>query len=79
MTKDNSGVVTFEYGTVDTAVVGLVLGVPATTRRSGRRTAGTFTPDGSGLITIVVSKDKIGNVRAGDIWAISRCEPTRWS
>lgn len=66
MTKDNSGVVTFEYGTVDTAVVGLVLGVPET-RPVGPPDAGTFTPDGTGLITIVVSKDKIGNVRTGDL------------
>ncbi len=66
MTKDASGVVTYEYGTVDTGVVGLVLGVPET-RPVGPPDAGSFVPDGSGLITIVVSKDKIGNVRPGDL------------
>lgn len=66
MTKTDSGAVTFEYGTVDTAVVGLVLGVPQT-RPVGPPDAGTFTPDTNGLITIVVSKDKVGNVRTGDL------------
>ena len=65
MTKDASGVVTYDYGTVSTAVVGLVLGLP-TTNRLGDADAGSgFTPEG--LITLVLSKDKIGNARTGDL------------
>jgi hypothetical protein len=64
MTKDANGVITYEYGTVDTGVVGLVLGVPET-RPIGTPDFGGFTPDG--LITIVVSKDKVGNVKTGDL------------
>ena len=55
---------TFEYGTVDTGVVGLVLGVPET-RPIGTPDFGGFTPEG--LITIVVSKDKVGNIKTGDL------------
>lgn len=64
MTKDASGGVSFEYGTVATQVVGLVLGVPTTTKL-GDPDEASFTPDG--LITIAVSRDKIGNVRIGDL------------
>ncbi|MDQ6765514.1 MAG: hypothetical protein M3Z22_05370, partial [Verrucomicrobiota bacterium] len=65
MTKDTmTGAITYDYGTVSTATVGLVLGVPSTTR-IGDPDSGSFTTDG--LITIVVSKDKIGNVRTGDL------------
>lgn len=64
MTKDATGVITYDYGTVLTTTVGLVLGVPTTTR-VGNPDAGSFTTDG--LITIAVSKDKIGNVRTGDL------------
>jgi hypothetical protein len=64
MTKDNMGVVTFDYGTVATSVVGLVLGVPTTTR-VGSPDAGSFTTNG--LITIVVSRNKVGNPQAGDL------------
>ncbi|HXI25898.1 MAG TPA: Calx-beta domain-containing protein [Pyrinomonadaceae bacterium] len=64
MTKDQNNVVTFDYGTVETQVVGLVLGVP-TTHRLGAPDAATF--DASGLITVVVSRDKVGNPQAGDL------------
>lgn len=64
MTKDAGGVVTYEYGTVATAVVGLVLGVPSTTAL-GVPDAGSFTTDG--LITIAVSHDKVGNPQPGDL------------
>ena len=64
MTKDATGNVTFEYGTVETAVVGLVVGRPRT-RRIGDADAGNFTP--GGMITIVMSKDKIGRLRRGDL------------
>jgi len=64
MTKDNAGNVTYEYGTVATAVIGLVVGDPRTTML-GAADAGSFTP--AGLITIVVSKDKVGHVKTGDL------------
>jgi hypothetical protein len=64
MTKDAAGAVTFEYGTVETAVVGLVLGVPTTTKL-GDADSGSFTPDG--LITIGISPDKVGNPQKGDL------------
>jgi hypothetical protein len=64
MTKDQAGAVTFEYGTVATAVVGLVLGVPTTTK-VGTPDDGSFTTDG--VITIVVSRDKVGNPQTGDL------------
>lgn len=64
MTKDAAGAVTFEYGTVETAVVGLVLGVPTTTKL-GNADSGSFTP--GGLITIVLSPNKVGNPKKGDL------------
>lgn len=65
MTNDSTnGGITYEYGTVATATVGLVLGVPSTTKL-GTPDSGSYDP--SGLITIAVSKDKIGNVQIGDI------------
>ncbi|HEV2841826.1 MAG TPA: hypothetical protein VGW39_10905 [Chthoniobacterales bacterium] len=63
-TKDASGVVSYEYGTVATTVVGLVVGVPTTTR-VGDADFGSFTPEG--LITIVVSKDKVARPQRGDL------------
>ena len=68
MTKDASGTVTFDYGTVATATVGLVLGVPSTTR-VGNPDSGTFVASGAnnGLITIVVSRDKVGGPQPGDL------------
>ena len=64
MTKDASGNVTFDYGTVQTDVVGLVVGRPRT-RRAGTPDRGDFTPQG--LITIVVSPDKVGEPKRGDL------------
>ena len=64
MTKDASGVLTYEYGTVATATVGLVLGVPSTTK-VGTPDSGSFTP--AGLITIAIAKDKVGNPQPGDL------------
>ncbi len=64
MTSDASGAITYEYGTVATQVVGLVLGVPTSTPL-GAPDSGSFTP--AGLISIAVSKDKIGNPRTGDL------------
>ncbi|MBA3763133.1 MAG: hypothetical protein H0X04_07290 [Chthoniobacterales bacterium] len=53
----------FDYGTVKTGVVGLVVGLPET-QPQGTPDAGSFS---NGLITIAVSKDKIGNVTTGDL------------
>lgn len=64
MTNDSSGAITYEYGTVATQVVGLVLGVQSTTK-VGNADAGSFTPDG--VITIAVSRNKVGNPQAGDV------------
>ncbi|MEY2549000.1 MAG: hypothetical protein QOD64_1582 [Verrucomicrobiota bacterium] len=64
MTKDAAGNITFDYGTVATSTVGLVLGVQTTTRL-GTPDFGGFTP--SGLITIAVARNKVGNPQVGDL------------
>jgi hypothetical protein len=64
MNIDSNSVVSFEYGTVKTTTTGLVLGTP-NTRKVGTPDSGTFTT--SGLITIILSKDKVGNPRKGDL------------
>jgi hypothetical protein len=64
MTSDSGGATSFEYGTVATPVVGLVLGDPQTTK-VGAPDAGSFTP--AGQITIAISRDKIGNPQTGDL------------
>ena len=64
MSSDSGGATSFEYGTVATPVIGLVLGDPQTTK-VGVPNAGSFTP--AGLITIAISRDKIGNPQTGDL------------
>jgi hypothetical protein len=64
MTSDAAGAITFEYGFINTPVVGLVLGDPQTTA-VGTPDAGSFTP--AGQITIAVSRNKIGNPQTGDL------------
>jgi hypothetical protein len=64
MSTDDSSNVTFEYGTAQVQVVGLVLGVPVTTT-VGAPDAASYKPDGT--IAITVSVDKVGSPRAGDI------------
>jgi hypothetical protein len=64
MTSDNTGAVSFEYGFVDTPVVGLAVGDPQTTKL-GDVDASSFTP--AGLITIAIARDKIGNPQTGDL------------
>ena len=64
MTTDGNSNATFEYGTARVQVVGLVLGVPSTTRVGVPDAAG-FTPDGT--IAITISNSKVGSPRAGDI------------
>jgi len=64
MTSDGNGAVAFDYGTVATPVVGLVLGDPQTTT-VGTPDAASFTP--AGQITIAISRAKVGNPQAGDL------------
>jgi hypothetical protein len=64
MTSDAAGAVSFEYGFVDTPVIGLVLGDPQTTKL-GEPDAAGFTP--AGAITIAISRDKVGNPQTGDL------------
>ena len=64
MRTDENGVVTFEYGTVATAVVGLVIGVPTETKISDLP-GSSFNADGT--ITLVVPKSAIGNPQPGDL------------
>jgi hypothetical protein len=64
MTSDSGGAVSFEYGTVATPVIGLVLGDPQTTK-VGEPDSASFTPDG--LITIAISRNKVGNPQTGDL------------
>jgi hypothetical protein len=69
MTTDASSVATFEYGTIATAVVGLVVGVPQETPGTSMGdpgiAVGSYCPDG--LITIFVPKSAVGNPNAGDL------------
>ena len=62
--EDAAGVVTFDYGTVSTAVVGLVLGIPTTTRL-GDADAGMLHPRWPDHA--VISKNKIASPRTGDL------------
>ena len=68
MTTNGSSVVTFEYGTIATAVVGLVVGVPTETM-VGTLPQGpsqsNFNADGT--ITIIVPKSTVGNPQPGDL------------
>ena len=63
MRSDATGAVTFDYGTVATAVVGLVVGVPQETRVGPA--AGNFNADGT--ITLLVPKANVGNPQPGDL------------
>jgi hypothetical protein len=65
MRTDQNGLVTFEYGTVATQVVGLVIGVPTETMRGPALPESNFATDGT--ITIVVPKSVIGNPQPGDL------------
>ncbi|PYK05599.1 MAG: hypothetical protein DME66_06815, partial [Verrucomicrobia bacterium] len=64
MRTDQNGTVTFEYGTVATAVVGLVIGVPTETP-IGALPGSSFNADGT--ITLVVPKSAVGNPQPGDL------------
>jgi hypothetical protein len=56
---------TFEYGTIATAVVGLVVGVPTETKVGAALAASNFCPNG--LITIFVPKSAVGSPQPGDL------------
>jgi BNR repeat-like domain len=64
MTTDANSAATFEYGTIATAVVGLVVGVPTETML-GTLPGSSF--DANGTITLVVPKAAVGNPRPGDL------------
>jgi len=64
MRTDSNGAVTFDYGTVATAVVGLVIGVPTETK-IGSLPGSSF--NANGTITLVVPKSKVGNPQPGDL------------
>lgn len=65
MTTDNSGKPSFEYGTIATAVVGLVVGVPQETKVGVPDAASNYNPDGT--ITIYVKKSQVGSPKVGDL------------
>ncbi len=61
----NPPVATFEYGTIATAVVGLVIGVPTETKLANALAGSNFNADGT--ITIIVPKSVFGNPQPGDL------------
>ncbi len=65
MDSDATSTVTFEYGEVATAVVGLVVGVPTETKKGVPLPASAFNADGT--ITIVIPKSNVGSPAAGDL------------
>jgi hypothetical protein len=64
MRTDQNGTATFEYGTVATAVVGLVIGVPTETP-IGSLPGSSFNADGT--ITLIVPKSAVGSPVPGDL------------
>jgi hypothetical protein len=64
MATDANSVVSFKYGTIATAVVGLVIGVPTETE-VGPLPGSSFNPDGT--ITLIVPKASVGNPQPGDL------------
>jgi hypothetical protein len=65
MRSDVNSAVTFDYGTIATAVVGLVVGVPTETFVAAALPASNFNADGT--ITIFVPKSAVGNPQPGDL------------
>jgi len=63
MRSDASSNVSFDYGNIATAVVGLVIGVPTETSRGAIN--GAFAADGT--ITMFVPKTLVGNPQPGDL------------
>ena len=64
MRTDGNGLVTFDYGTIATQVVGLVIGVPTETS-IGPLPGSSFNADGT--ITLIVPKSLIGSPATGDL------------
>ncbi|PYK10719.1 MAG: hypothetical protein DME61_02765 [Verrucomicrobia bacterium] len=64
MRTDQNGTPSFEYGTIATAVVGLVIGVPTETP-IGPLTGSSFNADGT--ITLIVPKSVVGSPAPGDL------------
>ena len=64
MRTDANGAVTFDYGTIATQVVGLVIGVPTETS-IGPLTGSSFNADGT--ITLIIPKSAVGNPVPGDL------------
>lgn len=65
MNTDNNKAVTFEYGTAVVNVVGLVVGVPQTTKVGDADATSFMRADGT--ITIVIPKSAVGNPKTGDL------------
>lgn len=65
MTSDSSSAVSFEYGTVTTQVVGVVLGVPTETFVGAALATSNYKADGT--ITIYLPKSAVGNPQRGDL------------
>jgi hypothetical protein len=65
MTTDQNSNVSFEYGTVATQTVGLVLGVPTENPLGAADAGSNFNADGT--ITIYIDKSKVGNPQPGDL------------
>jgi hypothetical protein len=65
MNSDSMGAASFVYGTIATAVVGLVVGVPQETQVGTALAQSNFQPDGT--ITIYVPKSAVGNPQPGDL------------
>ncbi|MEP6601262.1 MAG: hypothetical protein ABJB49_05560 [Nitrospirota bacterium] len=64
MRTDVNSVVTFQFGSLATAVVGLIVGVPTETER-GLLPGSSFNADGT--ITLVIPKSLVGNPQPGDL------------
>jgi len=64
MRTDQNGAVTFDYGTIATQVVGLVIGVPTETS-VGPLPGSSFNADGT--ITLIIPKSAVGNPAPGDL------------
>jgi hypothetical protein len=65
MTTDQNSNTSFEYGTVATQVVGLILGVPTENPIGAPDAGSNFNTDGT--ITIFIDKSKVGSPKPGDL------------
>lgn len=65
MNSDSTSTVSFEYGEIATAVVGLVVGVPTETKKGALLPTSNFNADGT--ITMVIAKSSVGSPAPGDL------------